>query len=211
MLPYIFLCLFVCFLCRASIFDKLLLPGTRKKKKISFYLENCPTLLTVSEIEVRRKRTESDNFFAFCNPNFSLSSLIIFNIGKEKSVPQLSPHVRNRAFGKKKKKVGGTVLNMRLADLKIWGVSLALLKHLLRIAHRLAVAYQREESWICNQKTVSEPDHHLCQLQQSLSVMLACHFDSDDTFTWCLADIMLQLFTNRAVSCTFTGRVGHLK
>lgn len=149
------------------------------------YLENCPTLLTVSEIEVRRKRTGSDNFFAFRNPNFSLSSLTIFNIGKEECPTTKSTCQESGIW--EKKKIGGTMLNMRLTDLKIWGVSLVLLKHLLRIAHRLAVAYHREESWICNQKTVSEPDHHLCQLQQSLSVMLACHFDSDDTFTWCLA------------------------
>lgn len=97
---------------------------------------------------------------------------------------------------------------IRLSNLK--DVSLVMLKHLLGTTHTVTATYYREESWICNQnKTVSEPDCHLCQFQQPLSVMLSCHFDSDYTSVRCIADTTPQLFTNNTASCTFTVRVEH--
>lgn len=40
----------------------------------------------------------------------------------------------------------GTVLKIRLANLKVQGVSLVMLKHPLRITLTVTVAYYREES-----------------------------------------------------------------
>lgn len=116
----------------------------------------------------------------------------------------LSSHFTSQTFQDKAER---DVLKIRLANFRIHSVSLVMLKHPFRITHRVTAAYYRVESWICNQQMVLEPDHHPCQLQQSLSVMVPWHFDSDYTFTWCIADIMLQLFTNRTISYSFTIRM----
>lgn len=60
--------------------------------------------------------------------------------------PLMSPTTKStcqETFGKKNE---GMVVKIRLANLKIQGVSLVMLKHPLRITHTVTVAYYKEES-----------------------------------------------------------------
>lgn len=55
-------------------------------------------------------------------------------------VTQLSLHVRSWRF---RKKVAGTVLKRRFANLNIQGASLVMLKYPLRVTHTVTIAYYR--------------------------------------------------------------------